>query len=171
MFSSQLKATDYDSFYAPYVAAVGDSSLEDALGAGGDSFVNLLRTIPVHKLHWSYADGKWTIAELLLHIIDSERVFQYRALRIVREDDAVLSGFDQDVFMASCNAAQFSLAELISQFETVRQSTLSLYRSFKNDDFMRLGVASDAVISVAAQGFIIAGHQLHHQKILKERYL
>ena len=120
---------------------------------------------------YRYAPGKWSIAELLLHIIDAERVFQYRALRIGRGDRTDLPGFDQDLFVNNSEAAHRTLDSLREEYNAVRLSSLLLFQSFTKVQLLSEGSADGQGVSVRALGFMICGHQKHHEEILKSRYL
>lgn len=166
-----LKADEYHSFYGTYVSLADGLSLNEALVKGKEEFVNFLKAIPAEKYGYRYAENKWSVAELALHIIDAERVFQYRALRFARNDATPLPGFDQDSYVSVSNAAKRSKDSIISEYETVRDATISLFRSFDDEVLLRKGKASGSYMSVRALGFVICGHQLHHQRIIEERYL
>ena len=168
---SQLVPEDYNPYYKTYIDALGGVTLNDALKNGLEEIKKLLSTIPDDKLSFRYADGKWTIAEVLLHIIDTERVFQYRALCFSRNDKALFPGFDQDAYVENSNAAKRTKESILQEFIAVRASTIALFQSFDENDLQKRGVASNSTMSVAAAGFIISGHLKHHQKILVERYL
>lgn len=118
-----------------------------------------------------YAPGKWTVKDLIQHLSDCERVFQYRALRFARHDETPLPGFDEDLFAANAGATRHSLEDLLDEFRTLRKSSLQLFRSFDEAALRRQGVMYKAELPVHAIGFIIAGHQIHHFNILRERYL
>lgn len=118
-----------------------------------------------------YEPGKWSIKELLGHLIDSERIFTYRALRFARNDHAPLSGFDQDPYVAEANFDQRPWSELVAEFEHLRRSTILFFRGLKPESETRFGVANNASITVRALGYAIAGHELHHMRILREKYL
>lgn len=123
------------------------------------------------KLGFAYAEGKWTLAEAIVHIIDTERIFQYRSLRIARNDKTPLPGFDQDDYVPQSNASGRSTTSLIEEYKAVRDATITLFSSFDEEAMLRIGIASDSKMSTRALGFIISGHQAHHVKIIKERYL
>ena len=120
---------------------------------------------------YSYAEGKWTIKELVQHIIDAERVLSYRALRFSRNDTTNLSGFDEDWYVANSNGNERNFKDMLQEFIHVRNSTILLFKSFKPEMLLINGTASNSDMSVRALGFIIAGHQTHHLKIIKEKYL
>ena len=117
-----------------------------------------------------YAKGKWTLKEILAHLIDSERVFAYRALRFARGDQAHLAGFEQDDYVLESNASNRTVDELYQEFKVVRESSICLFNSLNDKMLQRSGTASDNHVSVVALGFIICGHVIHHQRIIEERY-
>jgi hypothetical protein len=123
------------------------------------------------KFDYRYAEGKWTIKEIIQHLIDAERIFAYRALRFARYDATVLSGFDEDYYVLNSTANQRSIMELLTEYSAVRHTSLLLFKSFNNEQLLYSGIASNNNISVRALGFVIIGHQNHHQKIFEKRYL
>jgi len=130
-----------------------------------------LSSIPEAKQSYSYADGKWTVKELVQHMIDTERVFAYRALRFARKDHTNLPGFDQDEFNTTANANSRDFLEMLEEFTLIRKSSISLFKSFDQEMLKTMGTASDSPMSVRAAGYIISGHALHHLNVLKEKYL
>lgn len=171
MKTSELKEHEYNPYYRAYIEALGEVDLMKTLRKQIKNYPQFLASIPEDKLNYRYAEGKWTVAEVLLHVLDSERVFQYRALRFARKDQTPLPGFDQDLYVPQSGAANRSLDSIIEEYKAIRQSTITLYESFNEDILKRKGVASNSNMSVAALGFIICGHQRHHRNILRERYL
>ncbi len=127
--------------------------------------------MPQDKLLYRYSDKKWTIKEILLHIIDTERILAYRALRFARTDNNELAGFDQDKYVIHSKANDRNWQELQEEFKVVRQSTIFLFKSFDKEMLLESGLANNYRFSVDAIGFIIAGHELHHRNIIQERYL
>jgi len=171
MKSSELQKEDFNPYYAPYIAALGDVKLVETLKKQIENFPSFISSIPEDKLNYSYGEGKWTIAQVLVHILDTERVFQYRALRFARNDKTPLPGFDQDMFVSQSNAENWSREEVIENYRIIRKSTISLFEKFSEKDLKKVGIASDSPMSVGAIGFICCGHQKHHRNILRERYL
>lgn len=171
MKSSELKKEDYNPYYEPYIAALGDVQLLDMLKRQLVNFPQFIDSIPEDKFHYSYQAGKWTVAQVLLHILDAERVFQYRALRFARKDKTPLPGFDQDTYVMESNAENWTKQEMIDNYKAIRESTISLFEKLPEEVLVRVGIASDSPMSVAALGFICCGHQKHHRNILRERYL
>jgi uncharacterized damage-inducible protein DinB len=171
MKSNQLLNTEYSAFYSTYINALGNLSLMEGLEQGLNQMVTFISNIPSEKLEYRYTEGKWTIKDLLLHLIDAERIFVYRALRIGRADKTPLAGFEENGYVINANANSRSVESLLKEFELVRKSTLELFQNFSDEQLAFLGTSSDAIISVRAIGFIISGHQNHHLKIIQERYL
>lgn len=171
MRTTDLSTTDYNSYYQPYIAALGDVELMEGLKTGMDQFVNQVKNIPEEKLTYAYGVGKWTILEVLVHLIDTERVFQYRAFRFCRNDKTPLPGFDQDEYVPASNANNRTRESIIKEYLAVRQSTIALFETFEEEGLKRIGMASSAKMSVGAAGLIISGHQKHHQDIIENRYL
>ncbi|WP_127020253.1 DinB family protein [Flagellimonas beolgyonensis] len=171
MFTSELPTSEYNPYYHTYILALGEVELMAELENGKKKFFALMESFPEEKLGHAYAEGKWTLAESLVHMLDTERVFQYRALRFARNDKTDLPGFDQDAYVPNSNAANRTKADILEEYKAVRESTLTLFRSFSDEVLERRGVASGSQMSVRALGYIICGHQAHHVKIARERYL
>ena len=134
-------------------------------------FPKFLLELPEAKWDYAYGPGKWTLKEVLQHIIDTERVFAYRLLRISRGDKTPLPGFDENEYVNMSNARDRDPDALIDEYINVRRSTISLIDSLPNDVLLKMGTASDHPISVRALVYIIAGHEQHHLSIIRERYL
>lgn len=168
---SELSLSEYNPFYHTYIQALGEVSLMEELENGKKTFLSLFDNIPEHKLSFAYDEGKWTLAEVVMHIMDTERIFQYRALRFARNDKTDLPGFDQDAFVPYSNASGRTIKDLVEEYAAVRDATLTLFKSFDDEALKRKGVASGSPMSVRALGFIISGHQARHLRIIRERYL
>ncbi|OYX83524.1 MAG: damage-inducible protein DinB [Flavobacteriales bacterium 32-34-25] len=171
MKQTDILENEYSVFNATYIKAAGDGDLYEDLEISLHDFIRFVQDIPMDKFDYRYAEGKWTIKEIIQHIIDTERVFAYRALRISRNDKTPLPGFDENDYVANTNANSRHLQGLLTELSIVRQSTLALFKSFSDEQLKRIGIASNHEISVRAIGFIIIGHQKHHQKVFQERYL
>jgi hypothetical protein len=171
MKTSELQVEDYNPYYQTYINALGEVLLREELSNGLLRFVEFASTLPHEKLNYAYAEGKWTLAEALLHIIDTERVFQYRALCFSRNDKASFPGFDQDDYVVAANASKRTKESLLEEFVAVRTSSIALFNSFSEADLHKRGVASESPMSVGAVGFILSGHLNHHKRIIAERYL
>ncbi|GGA73474.1 DNA damage-inducible protein DinB [Flavobacterium palustre] len=171
MKATEIPDNEYSLFNATYIKAAEDGDLYEDLEISLHDFIRFVQDIPMDKFDYRYAEGKWTIKEIIQHIIDTERVFAYRALRISRNDKTPLPGFDENDYVANTNANDRHLQSLLTELSIVRQSTLALFKSFSEEQLKRIGIASNNEISVRAIGFIIIGHQKHHQKVFQERYL
>jgi len=159
------------AFYQNYFLLVKEEDVLQALRNSSSELLDLLKRINEKQSTFAYAEGKWTIKELLMHMMDSERIFAYRALRFSRNDRTSLPGFDEQVYTPQSNANNQSLSDLMLQIKNLRQSTIDLFSTFNEEMLLRSGFANNYEISVIALGFIIAGHERHHLNILKERYL
>ena len=133
--------------------------------------MNVVKSIPEEKHNYAYAEGKWTVKEVVQHIIDAERVFSYRALRFARKDSTALPGFNENVFAANAKVDKRSWEDLLDELSVVRKSTELLFASFDQDQLEAEGISNNHSIYVLGIGFICAGHCLHHQKVIEERYL
>ena len=159
------------SFYHNYIRQVKQSDLAAAFQTHTIELTGLLRTIAPDKWDYRYAVGKWTIKEVVQHIIDAERIFCYRALRFARMDATPLPGFDENFYAENAEAGKRTSEELIAELETVQRSSVHLFNSFSENQLERSGVSNNNSIYVKAIGYIIVGHALHHKNILVERYL
>ena len=171
MNSNQLSKNEYSRFNAPYIESLDNVNLIEELEICLHDFIKFVQNIPMDKFDYRYAEGKWTIKDIIQHIIDAERIFAYRALRISRKDMTPLPGFEENSYVDNTNANARNIQGLLTEMATVRESTLLLFKSFTQEQLQLIGIASDNAISVRAIGFIIIGHQKHHQRVFKERYL
>jgi len=172
MTRTDVDTTEFNPYYALYIGLVDQSlHLVEALEKGGSATVAFFKTIPEGKLDYRYAEGKWTPKEILLHLIDTERIFSYRALRFSRNDFTELVGFDQDELMEYCGASKRTLESLLEEYVAVRAASVALYKNLTDIQLEARGVASASELSCRAAGFIIAGHERSHIAVLKERYL
>ena len=165
------ESSEFPEFYAKYVALVPVGDLNATLQAQLDRSVPFLRGIGNERSLHRYESGKWSIREILGHLTDSERIFAYRALRFARADPTPLPGFDQDPYVAAAGFNSRPWNDLIAEYEHVRRSTIAFFRSLRPEDALRSGIANQASVTVRALGYVIAGHELHHFKVLRERYL
>lgn len=171
MNSNQLPINEYSKFNATYIQALENVELFEELEISLHDFIRFVQNIPLDKFDYSYAAGKWTIKEIIQHIIDTERIFAYRALRISRNDKTPLPGFEENSYVENTNAKARSIQDLLTEFSAVRHSNLLMFKSFSEEQMARIGIASENEISVRAIGFILLGHLKHHQNVFKERYL
>lgn len=166
-----LSENEYHPYYQSYFQLLGTTSLMDGLHEGLHRMDDFIAQLDSGLLQNSYGTNKWTLAEVLVHLIDTERIFQYRALRFARKDKTALAGFDQDAFVPESGAAFKSKEELWSEFKAVRLASISLFTSFDDEKLKRIGMASDAPMSVRALGFMISAHQVHHEGLIATHYL
>ena len=166
------KKGEYPPYAAIYLDQVpDDGNLIDHLGKG-KALINKLYSDQNEKvLMFRYEPDKWTMKDILAHIIDDERVFAYRALRFARNDKTELPGVDQDVDAENTGANDRNISDLLDEYNKVRDSSIALFKSFNEEMIVRCGIASGYNVSVSALGYLIAGHERHHLKIIKERYL
>jgi len=158
-------------FYKGYVKLIEYPDVLQALHISGYRALELVHSVPEAKKDFRYADGKWSIREVLCHMLDAERIFCYRALRFARNDRTPLSGFDEKEYAHELNATARTLRQIADEMQHLRASSVDLFESFSEEMMKRKGTANNNELSVIALGFIIAGHETHHCRILQERYL
>jgi hypothetical protein len=158
------------AFYQNYIKQVVHLDLLNALEESAARMNSFIDSLPLDKQDHAYAPGKWTIREVLCHIIDAERVFAYRALCFSRNDKTNLPAFDENAYVPESNAAHRSLVSIRAELNNLRTSTFDLFKGFNDEMLMRKGTANNKEISVQALGYVIAGHEVHHINILNERY-
>ena len=165
--------TEYAPYFERYIqlSVLKGKTIIENLESAQDEFERVLRNLPDSKHSYSYASGKWTLKELIQHVIDTERVFCYRALSFARNDQTALPGFDQDVFVDNDTANERDYYDLLDEMKVLRKSSIQLFKSFSKEALLRIGVASNNKMSVRALGYLFSGHQIHHINIVKERYL
>ncbi|MBI3651013.1 MAG: DinB family protein [Acidobacteria bacterium] len=163
--------SEYAPYYGQYVALVPEGKIVEILEQQLEASLALWQTIAAEQGGYRYAPDKWSIKELLGHLTDSERVFAFRVLRFGRNDAQPIEGFEQDDYIANADFDNQSLSALVKEFVAVRQATIYLLRHLPEAAWTRSGVASNNSVSVRALAYIIAGHELHHLNILRERYL
>ena len=169
--NSRPQANEYASYYGKYINLVPEGNILEILSDQIQSVEKLFSRITEEKSKFRYAEGKWSIRELLGHITDTERVFAYRALRFSRNDKTALPGFEQDDFVPNSNHDNVLLKNLVEEFILVRKSNIKLFESFTDEMWLRTGTASENTMSVRAVAFNLAGHLIHHTNVLKEKYL
>jgi hypothetical protein len=163
--------SEYAPFYHGYITAVPEGDVVSILRDAGRELHDAVMAIPEQRGGFRYAEGKWTIREVIGHLIDAERIFDYRALRIARGDATPLPGFEENDYVRMAGSDTRTLASLGHELATVRESSVQLFQSLPSDAWVRRGIASGKEISVRAIAYIVAGHPLHHLRILRERYL
>jgi len=169
--TARPESNEYAPYYDRYISLVPDGDLRATLASQPAQLENLLAGMTEDQALRAYAPGKWSIKELLGHVIDGERIFAYRALRIGRNDKTPLPGFEQDDFVANTDFNKRPLAGLLEEFATVRKANMFLFGGFADEEWLRIGSASGNPLSARAAAYIAAGHVIYHMEILKSRYL
>ena len=162
---------EYAPYYGHYIGQAKGDEIISALRTGLKDITDFAKSLSAEKWNHRYAPDKWTIKEALIHVIDAERVFAYRALRIGRRDTTPMPGFSQNEYVPYSRANDRSPESVIAEYQAVRQATLALFQQFNEEDLLAMGTASEFPVSCRALGFIIAGHEQHHLRIFRERYL
>lgn len=162
---------EFAPYYGIYISLVEGNDVLTALKKQMSETQKILAEISDEKSLYRYAEGKWSVKELVGHLIDTERIMAYRALRFARNDDTQIPGFEQNDYIENSNFDGCKLSDLAREFELVREANILMFQNFSEKTWLRSGVASGNRVSVRALAYIIAGHELHHMKILKERYL
>lgn len=169
--ASKPALSEVPAFYHGYIAqAVGDD-IVPALTIAGERMRAVLGPLPSDLHEYRYAPGKWSVKEVVQHVIDGERVFAYRALRFARNDATELPGFEENDYVPASHADRRTLADLLAEHDAVRKATIALFNSFPAEAMARSGSANGQRVSVRGLGWIIAGHAMHHLRVLQERYL
>ncbi|MEO6051564.1 MAG: DinB family protein [Pyrinomonadaceae bacterium] len=165
------ETNEFAPYYNNYISLVEGDNVLPVLDAQPSQLRAIFSQVPEEKGTFAYAEGKWTVKELLSHIIDGERMFAYRILRIARGDETPIEGFEQDGYIENSNANNRSFAALIEEFDLQRRSNMLMLNNLSDEGSRRMGTASGFAISSRAIAYIMAGHVEHHLRILSERYL
>ncbi len=163
-------ANDYVALFRHYIALTTEYTFEESIQNSTEFTLEVLSKISSSKEEFKYAEGKWTIKQLISHIIDTERIMSYRALRYARKDKTLLNGFEEDNYAQNCGAETRSLDALIQEFITLRKSTTQLFESFSPEMLTYYGPEDQKGLTVEKIGRMIAGHSMHHCNVLVERY-
>lgn len=164
------EATEYAPYYGTYISLIKED-IFDALANQIKNTQDLISTIPEEKGTFAYDEGKWSIKELIGHIIDTERIMAYRALRFARNDLISIEGFEQNQYIENADFNACTLSDLSNEFKLIREANILMFKNLPSEAWNRKGIASENPVTVRALAYIIAGHELHHINILKERYL
>jgi hypothetical protein len=167
---SRPTPSDYPAYYETYIKLVKEDVFK-LLDDGILKMQALLSGIDEEKENYAYAPGKWTVKEVIGHILDTERIMTYRALRFARADRQELPGFDENDYVKNSNFGKRKLIDMAHEFSLLRESNIALFKSFDEEALNRKGIANKNEISVRALIYIVAGHQVHHMQVLRERYL
>ncbi len=171
MTISIVSPSEYDEYTAYYLQLVPKGDFHEALENSRQQTVAFFQSIPKEKHEYRYAPGKWTIKDIVQHLIDVERIFAYRCLRFARKETVALPGFEVEDYAKMALANHRPMNHLIKEFDCTRTSTQLLFKSFTQEMWQQTGTASDNVLSVRAMGFKLIGHDLHHCQVIRERYL
>jgi uncharacterized damage-inducible protein DinB len=163
-------ADEYTPYYGTYIGRVPDGDLVSQLAVQGRATAEFLATVPESRGDFRYAPGKWSVKDVIGHLSDTERIMSYRLLRIARADRTPLASFEENDYVPAAHADRRTVADLAAELQAVRAATLALLRGLDAEAFARRGTASGKGISARALAWIIAGHELHHVAVLRERY-
>ena len=167
---SRPEATEHAPYYGKYMALVGHGDIVGMLRSQIESTLDLLRGVPGDREQYRYAEGKWSVREVVGHLSDAERIFAYRALRFARGDSAPLQGFDENAYAANATFNDRRLSSIAEEFAAVRAASIAFFDSLTDEEWLRRGSANSQEVSVRALAWIIAGHERHHVSLLRERY-
>jgi uncharacterized damage-inducible protein DinB len=165
------KENEYPSYYVPYVNLVPDGDLIAILKQNLNATVQLFEGISEQDTHFRYAPNKWSIKEVLGHMSDTERIMSYRLLRIGRGDQTALAGFNENDYVKGSNVNQLPIETILEDFIATRKATITLIKNMPEEAWTNKGIANTFEITASALAYIIAGHEIHHRKIITERYL
>ena len=172
MTKQDLVAEEFNPFYSTYINMLSNElDLIDGFEAGFKNVQDFFKSIPKEKLEYKYAVDKWTIKEIFQHIIDTERIFMYRCLRVARRDKTPLAGFEQNDYVMPSKANSKTIESLFEEYRVTRQYSIILLKSFSDEDLKYIGTASGNVMSARSAAFSTIGHEIWHMNIIKERYL
>ncbi|MFS4448228.1 DinB family protein [Maribacter sp. 2307UL18-2] len=172
MTTKDLRPSEFAPYYLRYIEKLPDEiHLRDSFKLGKEAVVSFFNGIPHDKHDYAYDLGKWTCKEVLQHLVDTERIFQYRLFRIARNDKTALAGFDQSIYMEPSMAKSKSMDDLLAEFTAVRNSSIILLNSLGDDELEHIGIADGSKMSARAAAFTIAGHDIWHMEIVMKKYL
>ena len=162
---------EVNAYFARYIDLADGRDLLEALANASEQVRATAQRIPSEKAGYRYAPGKWTIEQLMQHVVDTERIFTYRALCFARKDATELPGFEENDYADATADSDKGLRRILAEHDAVRNATIELFRGFNDDELLRKGTANGNRFSVRALGWATAGHAMHHVKVLHERYL
>lgn len=166
-----MNAQNYPSYYQKYIERVPEGDLLDLMNWSLNESLKSLVMISEEKGNWAYEEGKWTIKEVLQHIIDTERIYAFRALAFARGEQAEIRGYDHDAYAANCMAEKRTMKSLLEELKRLRSSTVDLFASFTKEMLAKKGIANEQKIQVEQLGFILIGHEMHHVAMIEQKYL
>ncbi|NJN77057.1 MAG: DinB family protein [Saprospiraceae bacterium] len=167
---SRPKPEETVAYFHRYIDLVENGNIVEILAKNHTETQAIIKNITDEKAEYRYAEGKWSVKEVYLHLMDVERIMAYRALRFARNDKTDLKGFDDDAYVENANAANRTLADIAEEFQAVRNATIAMVKHFTPEILDRTGTANGGNASVRGLVYIIAGHELHHRNILNQRY-
>jgi len=168
---SRPNPDEYADYYGKYIAYVQTDDPLKELRKSKEKLMKFISKLSKKELKHRYAEGKWSIKEILVHLVDAERIWGYRALRVARNDKTPLPGWEENDYAPASKADDRKIKSILREFETVRNASVALFEGFEEEMLMRTGTASNHPISVRALAYVMMGHQLHHVSVIKERYL
>jgi uncharacterized damage-inducible protein DinB len=172
MTKQDLTSEEYHPYYRTYINMISETvDLVEGFEVGFKNIEAFFKAIPKEKLEYKYAEDKWTVKEVFQHIIDTERIFMYRCLRVARHDKTALAGFEQNDYILPSKANSKTIEALLEEYRTTRQFSIVLLKSLSNEDLKCVGRASGYVMSARSAAFSTIGHEIWHMNIIKERYL
>ena len=163
--------SEYAPYYKKYVSLISKGNILQVMEKQNEQFCEFLAQFDEERANYRYAKGKWSIKEVIAHLIDVELVFLYRALRFSRNDKASLHGFEQDEFIANGDFSKLTLSELVEQFYHMRKATIPMFSAFTDEMWSRKGTASNNSFTVRAIAYIMAGHVIHHMRVIHQKYM
>ena len=170
MKKQELQPTEFNEFYTGYLSKIPDNtSLKKGFEDDKENVIKFFSSISKDKLEYRYQPGKWSIKEVLQHIIDTERIFMYRVLRIARKDITPIEGFDQDIYIKPSGANDKTIEALLEEFKTTRLYSINLLNNISNENLCSIGVANNSPASARACAFILLGHSVWHMDIINKK--
>ena len=166
-----MNSESYPTYFHPYISKIPDGDPIQLLEIGIKETLSTLVMVTEEKANFSYAKGKWSIKDIVQHLIDTERIFTYRALAIARGESVELIGYDHEAYVREANADSRSLKTLLEEYKRLRLSTIDLFSSFSKEVFKKRGNANGMEISVEQLQYILIGHELHHLWVIQQKYL
>lgn len=169
--SQRPEKNEHSEYFGKYIAKAKGDQILQSLKTGETEMMEFMQSLPADKWNHRYGPDKWTIKEAVIHLMDTERIFAYRALRVGRHDPTPLPGFDQDDYVPYYNVDHRTPESIITEYQTVRSGSFSLFGQLSDENLKAVGTASNHAISCRALGFMISGHEQHHLQIFREKYL
>ncbi len=162
---------DHIPYYSNYIDLVPEADVISALKANHQATLDFIESIPRLKANYFYDTGKWTVKQVVNHIIDTERIFGYRALRFARGDNQLLPGFDENLYAANANLTETNMQLLMDEFDSVRLSNVLMFKQLTSKELLLKGKTASGEVNVLSLGYMMCGHAIHHVNVIKERYL